>query len=456
MNTLKTLVWGLVRPSCPVHGAIKRRALSTVSPKTTTPSAPQGSVVPGEVKVADQGLNSFALADTDPKNHRPGDEGKIFKLNKDELKKVFPETLAGGFQRILFGRRRPPPVKVTPHWLELVKKDQPGFVIRKQAIEILSTLHCLSKQGVKDGKPAINCPGFLLDGAPGTGKSTILNHCVHWARSSGEWIVVFVPDATYYVDGVGVFQRDESGREILQASHAMQLLQQIINTNREKLAALPTEGALAKGGSKNVAEAIDNLLGMHIIQREEAAVSTCVNVLDALRTQTKFPVLLAIDEINALCGPSKYRDLEFQPLPASAVVLARALGRFQDAGFARGVVVGAATRTGEYSNIPLPSFGARKPLQVRGLSREEMRAYLAYMNASGDLFAPVTKELLDYLQFVTAGRPRDVEYICSSELFNVGQNNAPKNKKVGKFFARTFGGYDGMILPPTLPPVALR
>jgi hypothetical protein len=306
------------------------------------------------------------LADSDPKNHRPGDEGKIFKLSKDELKKIFPESLAGGLQKILFGRARPPPVKFRPHWMEMVLKEHPGIVVRKQAVQIMSSLHCWAIEGVKGGKPGISNPGLLLDGPPGTGKSTILNHCVHWARSRGDWIVVFVPSASYYVEGNGFFQREgENGEKILQASFAQELLEQMMQTNADKLAELPAEDFLKRDGAATVAEAIKQLSAKNIVQREAEAMRVFDGVFAALRAQTRFPLLVAIDEVNALHGPSKYRDLALQPLPARSVVIAETLGRFRDAGYARGVVVGAATRTGDYQHIPLPEFGSRKPIQVR-------------------------------------------------------------------------------------------
>lgn len=315
----------------------------------------------------------------------------------------------------------------------------------------MSSLHCWAIEGVKGGKPGISNPGLLLDGPPGTGKSTILNHCVHWARSRGDWIVVFVPSASYYVEGNGFFQREgENGEKILQASFAQELLEQMMQTNADKLAELPAEDFLKRDGAATVAEAIKQLSAKNIVQREAEAMRVFDGVFAALRAQTRFPLLVAIDEVNALHGPSKYRDLALQPLPARSVVIAETLGRFRDAGYARGVVVGAATRTGDYQHIPLPEFGSRKPIQVPGLTRAELEAHLTYMHAEGELFTPVTPGLVDYLMFVTAGRAREVERLTASEVFNLGQSNTPKKKLIGRWFNRNRGGYDGQFLPPNL------
>jgi len=134
---------------------------------------------------------------------------------------------------------------------------------------------------------------------------------------------------------------------------------------------------------------------------------------------------VAVDEINALRGMSGYMDLDEQPLPAENIVVAELFARFLEADSKRGVVLGAATRTGLYQNVPLPPF-KRKPTQVHGITREEMKTFLTYQQNMGELFTPISDELLDYLIFVTGGRWIDLERMTASELFNLGLNNNPK------------------------------
>eukprot|EP00961_Rhodomonas_salina_P026453 357103-Rhodomonas_salina.1 len=86
--------------------------------------------------------------------------------------------------------------------------------------------------------------GYLLDGASGVGKSTVLNHVVHWARSSGDWLVVFVPQASRLVSGLGFYARGDpepegEGKIILQPSFALEFLSTLVEANKEKLTKLP-------------------------------------------------------------------------------------------------------------------------------------------------------------------------------------------------------------------------
>jgi len=245
--------------------------------------------------------------------------------------------------------------------------------------------------------------------------------------------------------GLGLFQRGEGedSNKIYQPEFAETLLKQIHSANGDKLKQIEFSGEAA-----NCSEAIEAFLAQNAAGKEKTAVSVLVNVMKAFKTQTAFPLLVAVDEINSLRGISNYMDLNMKKIPASDIVLAELFGRFLEADYTRGVVLGAATRTGLYQNVPLPAFN-RKPIQVRGITRDELKNFLTFQQNMGELFTPVTDKLLDYLLFVTGGRWVDLERMTSSELFNLGLNNNPKQKKIGRWFRATQGGYSRLITPST-------
>jgi hypothetical protein len=393
--------------------------------------------------IAAAAAGGYVLADSDPSTHRPGDEGKVYPLYKEALKEAMPEGLAGLMHRMMFGSRNPYASKEREKWYDMILKNKPGMLIRKQSTELISALHSVSRQGMKAGKPTMDTPGFLLDGPPGTGKSMILNHVVHWARARGDWIVVFIPDASRLVIGYGFYQRgtNEHGPTILQPAYAQTVLEQMMASNGEKLKEI--EVALPDGET-NAADAIGKLLALPMQSREDKAVDTFLAVMEGLRKQTKYPLLIAVDEINALCGMSLYPTEDgMDTVLSSQIVVAEQFSRFLNNDLARGVVVGAATRTGQFENLKLPAF-TRKPIQVRGFTREELSAYLSYTCHQKELFTPATDDLLDYLLFTAAGRPALVERLIASELFNIGQFNMPKTKKIGRWYRET-GGTSGMF-----------
>jgi len=271
--------------------------------------------------VAGPGGFAFEMADADPSMHRTSDAGKVFRLYKEALKEKMPEGLCGLMHQIMFGPRREYVPAAREKWWDMMLKNKPGYLIRKQSVELISALNKYSQQGTLTGKPAMSSHGFLLDGAPGTGKSMILNHVVHWARATGQWLVVFVPAAGHLTQGFGFYERGENAAgedTILQPAYAQTILEQMLLSNEDKLKKI--EVALPAGATSSAADAIAALLEMKMEEREEAAVDTLVAVMDALRTQTKFPLLIAIDEINALCGITRYPTSDgTQYIPASQV-----------------------------------------------------------------------------------------------------------------------------------------
>lgn len=172
-------------------------------------------------------------------------------------------------------------------------------------------------------------------------------------------------------------------------------------------------------------------------------------LIGALKEQTKYPVLVAVDEINALQNVSLYRDLDMKPLPCKNVRLAQVFGAFTDAGYKRGVVVGAAVRQGVFAHVRLPLPKGTQPIRVRGFTSDEIRTYLEYMHNVRDFFTPVTNELIDYLTFCTAGRPLDIEKACAHEIFNIGLGNHSQKIQRTQFY-KEGGFHDEMITDPAL------
>jgi len=308
------------------------------------------------------GPGGYELADADPSTHSKSDAGKVFRLYKEAIKEKMPEGLAGDMHKIMFGPRRENYPAIRQKWWNMILKNKPGMVIRHQSVGIISSLQGLSLRGKASGKPEMNSHGFLLDGPAGSGKSMVLNHVVMWARATEEWLVVFIPQAGHLTQGYGFYERGENAAEettVLQPAYAQAILQQMLAANEEKLKEIevtlprddPAEAALPEGETAQVAApggetmsataAIAALLEMKMEAREEAAMGVLEAVMDALRIQTKFPLLIAVDEMNALCGMSKYPTSDgTQLIPASQVCLppptltVRANSRSQDLGFA--------------------------------------------------------------------------------------------------------------------------
>ncbi len=74
---------------------------------------------------------------------------------------------------------------------------------------------------------------------------------------------------------------------------------------------------------------------------------------------------------------------------------------------------------------------------------------MTFMHSVGDLFTPVTEQLVDYMYFTTQGRARVVEEYLGCEVFNRGLSNIPKKRKIGRWYHLNEGGPDTLFHPDT-------
>jgi len=279
----------------------------------------------------------------------------------------------------------------------------------------------------------------------------VLNHIAHWAVKTGEWIVIWVPHASDLVSNKGFFTRSgDNGEYIAQPQFTIEYMKNMLDMNGDKVSEIQVE---FDGGKMAFHAALTALMELPQVKREEGAVPLFDQLHDALKAQTKYPLLVAVDELNALHGTSLYMNMDMTAnVECQDIHLAKAFGAYLDAGYKRGVVVGAATRQGQFAHVKLPKFNT-PPLRVDGFTIEELRTYLTYMYTVKDFFTPVTQDLLEYLLFTTAGRPLDVEKACSHEIFNLGKATFPKKWQKTQFYLD--GGYhEDLITDPEIQDLA--
>lgn len=259
--------WRRISAAAVVHQRAAARVEQEVVADDEDEGALSGMVGGGGGEVEAMQELKDMLADPNPANHRPGDVGKVFQLDKQELKELFPQGISGAMHLILFGTRSnlPQNLRRGDDWWNVILKDNPGLIIRKESAKLMSALYCAAKTNTLKGDPYIPTPGFLIDGARGTGKSTVLNHVVHWAVKTGDWIVVYVPHASDLVSGKGFYERSgEHGEFILQPAYALKYLGHMLETNRDKFSDLQM-------GDTDMASAIQILMEKTLQERESDA-----------------------------------------------------------------------------------------------------------------------------------------------------------------------------------------
>jgi len=135
---------------------------------------------------------------------------------------------------------------------------------------------------------------------------------------------------------------------------ASDILKQLTRFNSEILETLKltTEVALERGSIP--AETTLNALANQGIQDPYVAPLILSILLEHLEKQTEFPVLLAVDDFQALYNQSAYRDPLYHLVQSYHLSMPRAILEYASGlkSFARGAVVGALSTTN--SSYPVP------------------------------------------------------------------------------------------------------
>ncbi|KAJ7460799.1 mitochondrial ribosomal death-associated protein 3-domain-containing protein [Mycena latifolia] len=191
---------------------------------------------------------------------------------------------------------------------------------------------------------------LVLNGRPGCGKSFLLLQAAEYASASGEWIVLYIPRARRLVDGSTPYHYSLQSQTYLQPRAALETLHRLGVANQHLLELIFTTAPLVlDGGAEFPAgtQLLDVVDGVRNLEDPAHAVPALEYVLRELGEQTLFPVLIAIDDFQALAGPTMYRDPRFHMIRPHHLSMPRLLLEYASGRkpLARGMVLGALTRS---------------------------------------------------------------------------------------------------------------
>lgn len=216
-------------------------------------------------------------------------------------------------------------------------QPRPRSVVRAASVELVEGM----EKGAASGKPAGR---QLLVGEPGCGKSTYLLQAVAHAIASG-WAVVYVPRAIDWINSSTAYTYSPALQTYLQPDIATDLLKAMAQVNggvlkRVKLhAPLVVDGAELFAQGTPLSELLKKVLAEH--QSPVARQLALELVWASLAQQTDVPVLVAVDDVQALFGATRYRDADFAALQAYEMAVPRAFLSLLFAPQADGVKRGA-------------------------------------------------------------------------------------------------------------------
>ncbi|KAH9990578.1 mitochondrial ribosomal death-associated protein 3-domain-containing protein [Russula vinacea] len=211
-------------------------------------------------------------------------------------------------------------------------------VVRDVTIKLVDQLQAASQESSQGNR-------YVLSGPTGCGKSFLLIQGVEYAASAG-WVVMYirVVRAINLVNSSTPYSYDLRTQTYLQPVFAQQTLERFRTVNNHALDSLVTEDIIELDAGSSLPQGTPLLKLIDVgLKDQMSAPTVLVALLEALGKQTTVPVLLAIDDFQALFTKTAYKTPHFQTIRAWHLSMPRLLLEYASGrkAFARGAVVGA-------------------------------------------------------------------------------------------------------------------
>ncbi|KAF8141850.1 mitochondrial ribosomal death-associated protein 3-domain-containing protein [Boletus edulis] len=224
----------------------------------------------------------------------------------------------------------------------------PCSVVRNVTIDVVNRLDTASQASSANHR-------LVFTGATGCGKSVLLLQALQYCHAR-DWIVFYFPRAVNLVNSTTTYAYDVRTRLYQQATFAFQTLQRFLTVNSHRLDQLKTtvDVELERRATIPVGTPLSDLVRAGIKERALAP-TILMALMEELQKQTEFPVLLAVDDFQAIYCKTKYRDPQFSTIKPYHLSMPRLLLEFASGQrqFARGAVLGALSTTNVEFRLPL-------------------------------------------------------------------------------------------------------
>ncbi|KZT64493.1 hypothetical protein DAEQUDRAFT_678488 [Daedalea quercina L-15889] len=225
--------------------------------------------------------------------------------------------------------------------------SRPCSVIRDVTVSTLNILDAASSKSSRDTR-------LIMTGPKGCGKSYLLLQTVEYAAHSN-WIVMYISRGVNVVNSTNDYAYNARTRTYLQPEYSGQLLQRFLSVNEQFTNTIKTrEAVVLEDGTVPAGRSLTDLIKQGL-QTPSNAPLVLEAVMSELSQQSEYPVLLAVDDIQAMYGYSSYRDqhcrqIMSQHLAVPRMILEYASGR---KAFPRGAVIGAEGTQDTMFKMPL-------------------------------------------------------------------------------------------------------
>ncbi|KAG9297224.1 hypothetical protein G9A89_003520 [Geosiphon pyriformis] len=235
---------------------------------------------------------------------------------------------------------------------------RPSLVLRNESVKLVDILDSAS-----EGQSSAS--RYVITGPLGTGKSALLLQAVVYTLAKRNWIVIYISNAISYVNSSSAYQKNETTKKFVQPQLSQRLLQQIQTVNKSILQNIKLSKAYQI--QRYTIEQGTTMLGLLSIgiKDQKVAFEILDIFLGEMAVHEEYPVLLAIDVINAFYRKTLYRNVDFSFLDASRLSLPHLLLKHfsGDRYFKRGAIIGATSEaTSEFqSHLLNNALGLTEP-----------------------------------------------------------------------------------------------
>lgn len=226
--------------------------------------------------------------------------------------------------------------------------SKPCSVIRGVTIDVINKLDVASLEDSTNHR-------LVVAGPPGCGKSVVLLQALQYCYMR-DWIVLYFPRAINLVNSTTSYAYDPRTLTYTQPVFAYQTLERLLTVNGPRLEQMRTQASVEVERRGTVPAGMTLVDLVKVGTKEQALAPTVLAaVLSELGEQTTFPVLLAIDDFQAIYCKTKYRDPHYSRIQPYHLSMPRLLLEYASGlrRFARGAVIGALSGTDTTFRLPL-------------------------------------------------------------------------------------------------------
>ncbi|KZT07490.1 uncharacterized protein LAESUDRAFT_698797 [Laetiporus sulphureus 93-53] len=251
--------------------------------------------------------------------------------------------------------------------LEFRILSKPCSVVRDVTLKAVNSLDAASRKPSRDTR-------LVMTGPSGCGKSFTLLQAVEYAAHSN-WIVLYIPRAIKLVNSSTTYSYDARTRSYVQPDASYELLRRFLSVNGEALQSLKTQEEFVYGNQHVPSGSpLPNLIAVGTANTEFAP-AVLSSLMVELSRQSKYPVLLAVDDIQGFYRYSTYRDQHYHCIMAHHLAIPRMVLEYAGGkkSFPRGAIFGAESTGNTTFLMPLelrealglPSFRPAGPYVAR-------------------------------------------------------------------------------------------